>query len=63
MSAGEATPGLVEVLAGRVAVTERNLLDVQQPIVTYGDGDFMGEVAQLGGRPVLAKAVWCANTP
>ncbi|HEY1933552.1 MAG TPA: FAD-dependent oxidoreductase [Acetobacteraceae bacterium] len=57
MTAGQVAPGLVVVLAGSVAVTEHDYLDAHQPIVTYGEGDFMGELAQLAGRPALADAV------
>lgn len=57
MTAGEIAPGLVVVLAGSVAVTEHDHLGAHQPIVTYGAGDFMGELAQLSGRPALADAV------
>jgi thioredoxin reductase (NADPH) len=57
MIAGEVAPGLVVVLAGSVAVTEHDHLDAHHPIVTYGAGDFMGELAQLAGRPALADAV------
>jgi thioredoxin reductase (NADPH) len=57
MTAGQVAPGLVVVLVGSVAVTEHDHLDAHQPIVTCGEGDFMGELAQLGGRPALADAV------
>ena len=56
-TAGEVAPGLVVVLTGGVAVTGDDQLDAHQPIVTYRDGDFMGELAQLAGRPALADAV------
>jgi thioredoxin reductase (NADPH) len=57
MTAGQVAPGLAVVLAGSVAVTEHDHVDAHQPIVTYGEGDFMGELAQLAGRPALADAV------
>ena len=57
MTAGQGTSDLVVVLAGSVAVTAHDQLEVHQPIVTYGQGDFMGELAQLAGRPALADAV------
>ena len=57
MTAGQGTSDLVIVLAGSVAVTAHDQLEVHQPIVTYGQGDFMGELAQLAGRPALADAV------
>ena len=57
MTAGQDTSDLVVVLAGSVAVTGKDHLDARQPIVTLGQGDFMGELAQLAGRPALADAV------
>src|SRR6202162_2751609 len=57
MTAGQVAPGLLVVLAGSVAVTEHDHLDVHLPIVTYGEGDFLGELAQLAGRPALTDAV------
>jgi len=55
-TAGEVGPGLVVVLAGTVAVTHRDHLGAEQPIVTHGPGNFMGELAQLAGRPALVNA-------
>jgi thioredoxin reductase (NADPH) len=49
MTAGEATSNLVVVLVGNVAVTEHDQLGLHQPIVTLGQGDFLGELAQLAG--------------
>jgi thioredoxin reductase (NADPH) len=57
MTAGQVAPGLVVVIAGSVAVTAHDHLHGHRPIVTYGDGDFMGELAQLAGRPALADAI------
>jgi thioredoxin reductase (NADPH) len=57
MTAGEIAPGFVVVLAGSVAVTEHDPLGAHQAIVTSGEGDFMGELAQLAGRPAPADAV------
>ena len=49
---GETGPGLMLVLSGEVDVTQN---DHGQPthIVTHERGNFMGELAQLSGRPVL----------
>jgi thioredoxin reductase (NADPH) len=57
MTAGEVGPGFVVVLAGTIAVYERDALDMHHPIVTDGPGDFMGELAQLAGRPALVDAI------
>jgi thioredoxin reductase (NADPH) len=53
---GEPTPGLMIILSGKVDVFqthggERSL------IVTHQTGSFMGELAQLGGRPALVDAI------
>src|SRR5881409_1520351 len=53
---GEVGHGLTVVLAGAVAVTRRDELDRREAIVTHGPGSFMGEVAQLSGRPALVDA-------
>jgi thioredoxin reductase (NADPH) len=55
--AGEVAPGLQVVLRGevRVAPHEEHMRD--QPIVTHGPGGFMGELAQLSGRPSLVDAI------
>jgi thioredoxin reductase (NADPH) len=57
MSAGKIAPGFLIVLAGRILVTEHDHLETHQPIVTHGVGNFMGELAQLAGRPALVDAV------
>jgi thioredoxin reductase (NADPH) len=50
---GEVGPGLTIILAGRVEIARRHELGNSTPIVTYGPGSFMGELAQLAGRPAL----------
>jgi thioredoxin reductase (NADPH) len=56
LTAGEVAPGLVVVLSGEVAVTQRSIVDPEQPIVTHSAGSFIGELAQLAGRPALVNA-------
>ncbi len=56
VTAGEPSPGMIVVLRGEVAVTQHNVLGRDQPIVTHGPGGFMGELAQLSGRPSLVDA-------
>jgi thioredoxin reductase (NADPH) len=53
---GEISPGMFVILRGQVAVTQHNALGRDQPIVTHGPGSFMGELAQLSGRPSLVDA-------
>jgi len=56
MTAGEVAPGLVVVLAGRIAVAEHTDLDLPQLVIRPEQGDFLGELAQLAGRPALMDA-------
>src|SRR3989442_12043920 len=53
---GEVGHGLTVVLAGEVAITRRDELGRREAIVTHGPGAFMGELAQLSGRPALVDA-------
>jgi thioredoxin reductase (NADPH) len=53
---GEVSPGMFVILDGEVAVTQHSPLGRDQPIVTHGRGSFMGELAQLSGRPSLVDA-------
>jgi thioredoxin reductase (NADPH) len=53
---GEVGPGLIIILAGSVDVTQRDQSGRHIPIVTYGPGSFLGELAQLAGRPALVDA-------
>src|ERR1700747_3766247 len=50
---GDTGRGLTVILAGKVKVTRRDQSGHPVPIVTVGPGDFMGELAQLAGRPTL----------
>src|SRR2546426_2104847 len=50
---GEIGPGMLVILAGKVVMTQRDELADHEPIVTYGPGSFLGELAQLSGRPSL----------
>ncbi len=51
--AGKTGPGMFVVLRGRVAITRKNALSADAPIVEHGPGQFMAEVGQLSGRPAL----------
>jgi thioredoxin reductase (NADPH) len=61
VTTGEPSPGMLVILSGEVAVTQHNVLGRNEPIVTHGAGGFMGELAQLSGRPSLVDA--SATTP
>jgi thioredoxin reductase (NADPH) len=51
---GETTTGLFLIISGAVRVAPRDR--PEEIIVTYGPGNFLGELAQLSGRPSLADA-------
>ncbi len=53
---GQRGLGMAVILAGNVAVTRRDDLWRDQPIVTHPPGSFLGELAQLSGRPALVDA-------
>ncbi|HEV3160270.1 MAG TPA: FAD-dependent oxidoreductase [Xanthobacteraceae bacterium] len=55
-TAGQIGPGLVVILSGKVDIV-RHELSRESLVVTHGPGQFMGELAQLAGRPALADAV------
>jgi thioredoxin reductase (NADPH) len=54
---GEVGPGMFVILAGEVAVTQRDDRASHPPIVVHGPGSFMAELAQLSGRPALVDGV------
>src|SRR6266446_534655 len=53
---GEVGRGLIIVLSGKVAVSQRNRVGPATEIVTHGPGAFLGELAQLSDRPALIVA-------
>jgi thioredoxin reductase (NADPH) len=53
---GEVGLGLTVILAGKVDITQHDQSGRRAPIVTHGAGSFMGELAQLAGRPALVDA-------
>jgi thioredoxin reductase (NADPH) len=55
-TAGESGHGLTVVLSGEVEITQRGPDGQERLIETYGPGGFMGELAQLTGRPYLVDA-------
>src|ERR1700683_395656 len=57
--AGDASPGVIGViviLCGKIDVTQRHPSESRTLIVTHERGGFMGELAQLAGRPSLVDA-------
>ena len=53
---GEVGPGLVLILSGEVEITGHDRASHNSHIVTHDRGSFMGELAQLSGRPHLINA-------
>src|SRR6516165_8385256 len=53
---GKAGQGLTIILTGRVDITQHDESGHRRHIVTHGPGSFMGELAQLAGRPALVDA-------
>jgi thioredoxin reductase (NADPH) len=58
---GEAGHGLVLVVSGELTVTQPHETAGPTAIVTYGPGQFMGELSQLTGRPSMVDGI--AATP
>lgn len=55
VATGAIAPGAFIVLSGRVSVTQ-HVSGRADPIFTHGPGSFVGELAQLSGRPSLVDA-------
>jgi thioredoxin reductase (NADPH) len=53
---GEVGPGLTLILSGEVEVSRHDGRGQQSHIVTHESGNFLGELAQLSGRPFLVDA-------
>src|SRR5436309_969351 len=53
---GEVGLGLTIILGGNVDITQHDQSGRRTAIVTHGPGAFMGELAQLAGRPALVDA-------
>src|SRR5215204_844425 len=53
---GQAGLGMTIILKGTVDITQHNRSRRGELIVTHGPGEFMGELAQLAGRPALVDA-------
>lgn len=54
---GETGHGLAAILSGQVDVFGRNESGGRDLIVTHGPGGFVGELAQISGRPALVEAL------
>ncbi|RWD80950.1 cyclic nucleotide-binding domain-containing thioredoxin-disulfide reductase [Mesorhizobium sp.] len=56
VTAGTVSPGLILILSGKVEITQAGELGRGEAIITYGSGNFIGELAQLSNRPSLVNA-------
>jgi thioredoxin reductase (NADPH) len=56
VKAGAISPGLMIILSGEVDVTRDDLAGRTRSLVTESSGTFLGELAQLAGRPALTDA-------
>ncbi|MFZ1923029.1 MAG: FAD-dependent oxidoreductase [Xanthobacteraceae bacterium] len=56
-TAGQVAAGLMVVLSGQVEVTYLDKSGRRTTLHTPGPGHFLGELAQLAGRPALADAI------
>jgi thioredoxin reductase (NADPH) len=53
---GKPGPGMFVILAGHVAVTQRDGLGHVTPVIDQGPGQFIAEIGQLSGRAALVDA-------
>ena len=53
---GQVAQGVTIILSGNVEITQRDHSGASRHIVTHTPGSFMGELAQLAGRPALIDA-------
>jgi thioredoxin reductase (NADPH) len=57
ITAGHDSPGMIVVLDGAVEITGRDAQGGKFDIAVHGPGEFLGETAQLTGRPALVDGV------
>lgn len=55
-SAGRHSEGVMVILGGSVSVSRRDVTGIEEHIVTYRRGGFLGGLEQLAGRPSLVDA-------
>ena len=55
--AGDPTHGLYVILSGKIRIAPHEVHRQAETIVTHGPGSFMGELAQLSGRPALVDSI------
>src|SRR3974377_2527520 len=55
-TAGQLSPGVMVLRSGHVRVSRQDVRGIEEEIVTYEPGSFLGGLEQLGGRPSLVDA-------
>jgi len=55
-ASGRRSEGVMVILSGNVRVSRKDVSGVEEHIVTYGPGGFLGGLEQLAGRPSLVDA-------
>ena len=58
---GKVNRGLMLILTGEVRTTRRDLRGHEELIYLHSPGSFMGELAQVAGRPSLVDALTCGQ--
>jgi thioredoxin reductase (NADPH) len=53
---GRHSAGVMVILSGQVGVSRRDVAGLEEHIVTYGPGSFLGGLEQVAGRPSLVDA-------
>src|ERR1700751_1525035 len=53
---GKPSPGMIVILSGQIAITQRNGLGPVSPVIVFGPGNFLGETGQLSGRASFVDA-------
>jgi thioredoxin reductase (NADPH) len=56
ITAGQTGVGLAVILKGHVEISQQGPDGIREPILTHIPGAFIGELAQLSGRPALVDA-------
>jgi thioredoxin reductase (NADPH) len=53
---GKPSPGMIVILSGQIALTQRDGLGHVSPFMDFGPGNFLGETGLLSGRPSFVDA-------
>jgi thioredoxin reductase (NADPH) len=53
---GKPSPGMIVIISGQIAITQRDGLGHVSPVIDFGPGNFLGETGQLSGRASFIDA-------